>query len=103
MSKFRHNLFTTADSTVIAEIQAKVETYGRVAVFADRDADVHVGPDKWDCIAQRLIAHPEQFIGNYSASSNPLEIEDDLIMRKQELVKYGRDQQALHPHLKWAR
>jgi hypothetical protein len=68
----RHNLFTTADSLVIAEIMAKIETYRTVTVLADRDADLHVGPDKWAPIAQRLIAHPEQFIGNYGKDSDPL-------------------------------
>ena len=57
MSRLRHNLFTTADATVVAEILAKIETYGPVVVMADRDADLHVGPDKWDGIGQRLAAH----------------------------------------------
>lgn len=103
MSRLRHNLFTTADATVVAEILAKIETYGPVVVLADGDADLHVGPDKWDSIAQRLIAHPEQFVGNYSGKSDPLEIVDDLLARKAELLKYGRAQRELHPHLKWAR
>lgn len=34
MSRNRHNLFTTADSVIVAEIMAKVETYGRVTVLA---------------------------------------------------------------------
>ncbi len=99
----RHNLFTTADADVIAEIMAKIETYRTVTVLADRDADLHVGPDKWAPIAQRLIAHPEQFIGNYGKDSDPLEIAEDLLERKSELLKYGRAQRDLHPHLKWAR
>ena len=99
----RHNLFTTADSAVIAEIMAKIETYRTVVVLADRDADVYVGPDKWAPIAQRLIAHPEQFIGNYGKDSDPLEIAEDLLARKSELLKYGRAQRELHPHLRWAR
>ena len=103
MSRLRHNLFTTADSVVIAEIMAKIETYGPVVVLADGDADLHVGPDKWEPIAIRLARHPEQFIGNYSGQSDPLEIADDIMARKSELLKYGRAQRELHPHLKWAR
>lgn len=103
MSLLRHNLFTTADSVVIAEIMKKIDTYGPVVVMADGDADLHVGPDKWDGIAQRLARHPEQFAGNYSGQSDPLEITDDLLSRKAELLKYGRAQRELHPHLKWAR
>jgi hypothetical protein len=99
----RHNLFTTADAAVIAEIMAKIETYRSVVVLADRDADVYVGPDKWAPIAQRLILHPEQCIGTYGKGSDPLEIMVDVIARKSELLKYGRDQRELHPHLKWAR
>lgn len=98
-----HNLFTTSDAAVIAEIQAKIETYGPVVVLADGDADLHVGPDKWPAIAKRRAAHPEQFVGNYSGRSDPLDIETDLIERKLELLKYGRAQRELHPHLKWAR
>lgn len=99
----RHNLFTTSDAAVIAEIMAKIETYRSVMVFADRDADVVVGPEKWPAIAKRRIAHPEQFIGNYGGGSDPLEIAEDLVMRKAELLKYGRAQRDLHPHPKWAR
>ncbi len=99
----RHNLFTTADSLVIAEIMAKIETYRTVTVLADRDADLHVGPEKWPPIAQRLILHPEQCIGTYGKGSDPLEIMVDVIARKSELLKYGREQRELHPHLKWAR
>ena len=33
-----HNLFTTSDAAVIAEIQAKIETYGPVVVL-DADTD----------------------------------------------------------------
>jgi hypothetical protein len=103
MSADRHNLFTTADAAVIAEIMKKIDTYGPVVVMADGDADLHVGPDKWASIAQRLARHPEQFVGNYSGKSDPLEIADDLLSRKAELLKYGRAQRDLHPHLKWAR
>jgi hypothetical protein len=97
------NLFTTADAQIIAWIVARIETYCRVVVLADRDADLHVGPDKWTPIAQRMITHPEQFVGNYGKDSDPLEIMEDLLMRKTELLKYGRAQRELHPHLKWAR
>ena len=103
MSRLRHNLFTTSDAAVIAEIMAKIETYGPVVVLADGDADLHVGPDKWEPIAIRLARHPEQFIGNYSGKSDPLEIADDIMARKSELLKYGRAQRELHPHLRWAR
>jgi len=104
VSRNRHNLFTTADSVIVAEIMAKVETYGRVTVLADRDADLHVGPDKWDGIGQRLAAHPEQLIGVYSGKdADALVIAGDPIARKVELLKYGRAQRELHPHLKWAR
>lgn len=103
MSRLRHNLFTTADSVVVAEIMAKIETYGRVTVLADGDADLHVGPDKWDGIGQRLAAHPEQLIGVYSKDADALVIAGDLIARKVELLKYGRAQRELHPHLRWAR
>ena len=104
MSRLRHNLFTTADSVVVAEILAKIETYGPVVVMADRDADLHVGPEKWDGIGQRLAAHPEQLIGVYSGKdADALVIAGDLLTRKAELLKYGRAQRELHPHLKWAR
>lgn len=100
----RHNLFTTSDAAVIAEIMAKIETYGPVVVLADGDADLHVGPDKWIGIAQRLARHPEQLIGVYSGKdADPLVIAGDLLTRKAELLKYGRAQRELHPHLKWAR
>ena len=94
------NLFTTADAQIIAWIVARIETYCRVVVLADRDADLHVGPDKWTPIAQRMITHPEQFVGNYGKDSDPLEIMEDLLMRKTELLKYGRAQRELHPHLR---
>lgn len=97
------NLFTTADAQIIAWIVARIETYCRVVVLADRDADLHVGPDNWTPIAHRMITHPEQFVGNYGKDSDPLEIMEDLLMRKTELLKYGRAQRELHPHLKWAR
>lgn len=104
MSRLRHNLFTTADSVVVAEILAKIETYGPVVVMADRDADLHVGPEKWDGIGQRMASHPEQLIGVYSGKdADPLVIAGDLLARKMELLKYGRAQRELHPHLKWAR
>lgn len=100
------NLFTTADAQIIAGIMAKIESYRcyrSVTVMADRDANLHIDPDTFPLIAQRLLAHPEQFVGNYGKKSNPLEIMEDILARKSELLKYGRDQQALHPHLKWAR
>lgn len=103
MSGPSHNLFTVSDAAVIAYIMARIEKYGPVVVMADGDADLHVGPDRWASIAQRLARHPEQFVGNYSGKSDPLEIADDLLTRKAELLKYGRAQRDLHPHLKWAR
>lgn len=100
----RYNLFTTSDAAVVAEIMAKIETYGPVVVMADGDADLHVGPEKWDPIGHRLAAHPEQLIGVYSGKrADALAIAGDLLARKAELLKYGRAQRELHPHLKWAR
>lgn len=103
MSGVNCNLFTTADAQIIAWIVARIETYCRVVVLADRDADLHVGPDKWTPIAQRIITHPEQWVGCYTKDSDPLEIMQDLLMRKTELLKYGRAQRELHPHLKSAK
>lgn len=97
------NLFTTSDARILAGIRAKLHSYRcyrTVIVLADRDADLHIGPDAIEEIDRRLAAHPDQFVGNYGKKSDPLEIMEDLLARKCELLKYGREQRALHPHLK---
>ena len=68
MSGVNCNLFTTADAQIIAWIVARIETYCRVVVLADRDADLHVGPDKWTPIAQRLLHEGFRPIGNHAGS-----------------------------------
>ena len=87
------SLLKTTCSTPSADNPAD----GRWPVATER------GADQWEPIAIRLARHPEQFVGNYSGKSDPLEIADDLLSRKAELLKYGRAQRELHPHLKWAR
>ena len=97
------NLFTTSDAELLSVIMRSIEKLGSILVMADRDADLLIWRNGEVTGQKHRLTHPEQFIGNYGKRSDPLEIAEDLLARKAELLKYGRDQRELHPHLRWAR